>query len=159
MTPAIFSSFYCNLLHLEKRISRDAMLEDLTLAHWAKGRCHYRPAGCLGVDWGDLWRCVACVCLSSSQAVAITWKMPRNSFAVRGSLPFSDADTLLRFRMEISLKISSMPTPLYICFFFYQQTSTITRRVTAAIEVASSVVHRKECCFRGIKNPRIGKGK
>ena len=50
--------------------------------------------------------------------------------------------------MEISLKLESMPT---LCrSAFLPADTTITRRVTATIEVASSVVHRKEYYFRGI---------
>ena len=44
--------------------------------------------------------------------------------------------------MEISLKLESMPT---LCrSAFLPADTTITRRVAATIEVASSVVHRKE---------------
>ena len=42
---------------------------------------------------------------------------------------------------------------LQICFL--PADTTITRRVAATIEVASSVVHWKEYCFRGIKNNNI----
>ena len=38
---------------------------------------------------------------------------------------------------------------------FLPADTTITRRVAATTEVASSVVHRKEYCFRGIKNNNI----
>ena len=59
----------------------------------------------------------------------------------------------LQADMEISLKLESMPT---LCrFAFLPADTTITRRVAATIEVASSVVHRKEYCFRGIKNNNI----
>ena len=52
--------------------------------------------------------------------------------------------------MEISLKLESMPT---LCSSaFSPADTTITRRVVATIEVAPSVVHRKEYCSRGIKN-------
>ena len=52
--------------------------------------------------------------------------------------------------MEISLKLESMPT---LCRSAFLPADTIiTRRVATTIEVASSVVHRKEYCFRGIKN-------
>ena len=55
--------------------------------------------------------------------------------------------------MEISLKLESMPT---LCrSAFLPADTTITRRVAATIEVASSVVHRKEYCFRGIMNNNI----
>ena len=49
--------------------------------------------------------------------------------------------------MEISLKLESMPT---LCrSAFLPADITITRRVAATIEVASSVVHWKEYCFPG----------
>ena len=55
--------------------------------------------------------------------------------------------------MEISLKLESMPT---LCrSAFLPADTTITRRVVATIEVASSVVHREEYCFRGIKKNNI----
>ena len=55
--------------------------------------------------------------------------------------------------MEISLKPESMPT---LCrSAFLPADTTITRRVAATIEVASSVVHRKEYCFLEIKNNNI----
>ena len=55
--------------------------------------------------------------------------------------------------MEISLKLESMPT---LCrSAFLPADTTITRRVATTIEVASSVVHRKEYCFQGIKNNNI----
>ena len=55
--------------------------------------------------------------------------------------------------MEISLKLKSMPT---LCTSaFLPADTTFTRRVAAAIEVVSSVVHRKEYDFRGIKNNNI----
>ena len=55
--------------------------------------------------------------------------------------------------MEISLKLESMPT---LCrSAFLPADTTITRRVAATIEIASSVVHRKDYCFRGIKNNNI----
>ena len=55
--------------------------------------------------------------------------------------------------MEISLKLESMPT---LCrSAFLPADTTITRRIAATIEVASSVVHRKEYCFWGIKNNNI----
>ena len=55
--------------------------------------------------------------------------------------------------MEISLKLESMPT---LCrSAFLPADTTITRRVAATIEVAPSVVHWKEYCFRGIKNNNI----
>ena len=58
--------------------------------------------------------------------------------------------------MEISLKLESMPT---LCkSAFLPADTTITRRVATTIEVASSVVHRKEYCFRGIKNNNIFPG-
>ena len=58
-----------------------------------------------------------------------------------------------RMDMEISLKLESMPT---LCrSVFLPADTTITRRVAATIEVASSVVHRKEYCFGGIKNNNI----
>ena len=52
--------------------------------------------------------------------------------------------------MEISLKLESMPTRCRSAFL--PADTTITRRVVAIIEVASSVVHRKEYCLRGIMN-------
>ena len=63
----------------------------------------------------------------------------------------------LQVDMEISLKLESMPThPPSVDLLFDQQTdTTVTRRVAATIEVASSVVHRKEYCFQGIKNNNI----
>ena len=55
--------------------------------------------------------------------------------------------------MEISLKLESMPT---LCrSAFLPADTTITRRVAATTEVASSSVHRKEYCFREIKNNNI----
>ena len=55
--------------------------------------------------------------------------------------------------MEISLKLESMPT---LCRpAFLPADTTITRRVAATIKVASSVVHRKEYCFRGIAYNKI----
>ena len=55
--------------------------------------------------------------------------------------------------MEISLKLKSMPT---LCrSAFLPADTTITWRVAATIEVASSVVHRKEYCFQRIKNNNI----
>ena len=52
-------------------------------------------------------------------------------------------------RMEISLKLESMPT---LCrSAFLPADTTTTRRVAETTEVASSVVHRKEYYFRGIK--------
>ena len=55
--------------------------------------------------------------------------------------------------MENSLKLESVPT---LCrFAFLPADTTITRRVAATIEVALSVVHWKEYCFRGIKNNNI----
>ena len=56
--------------------------------------------------------------------------------------------------MEISLKLESMPPTLSRSAFLPADT-TITRRVAAAIELASSVVHWKEYYFRGIKNSNI----
>ena len=55
--------------------------------------------------------------------------------------------------METSLKLESMPT---LCrSAFLPADTTITRRVTATIEVASSVAHQKEYCFRRIENNNI----
>ena len=55
--------------------------------------------------------------------------------------------------MEISLKLESMPT---LCrSAFLPADTAITRGVAATIKVASSVVPRKEHCFRGIKNNNI----
>ena len=54
-----------------------------------------------------------------------------------------------QFHMDISLKLESIPT-LYRSAFLPAET-TITRRVVATIEVASSAVHREEYCFRGLR--------
>ena len=55
--------------------------------------------------------------------------------------------------MELFLRLESMPT---LCrSAFVPADTTITRRVAATTEVAPSVVHRKEYCFRGIKNNNI----
>ena len=59
----------------------------------------------------------------------------------------------LQADMEIPLKLESMPT---LCrSAFLPADTTITKRVAAIIEVASSVVHRKEYCFWEIKNNNI----
>ena len=60
----------------------------------------------------------------------------------------------LQADMEISLKLESIHT-LCRSAFLPADTTTITRRVAATIEVASSVVHRKEYCFQGIKKNNI----
>ena len=49
--------------------------------------------------------------------------------------------------MEISRKLESLPT---LCRSVFLPADTITRRVAATIEVASSVVHWKEYFFGGI---------
>ena len=61
--------------------------------------------------------------------------------------------------MEVSLKLESTPT-LWRSAFLPADT-TITRKVVATTDVASSVVHRKEYCFGGIENiyPRPPKKK
>ena len=55
--------------------------------------------------------------------------------------------------MEISLKLESMLT--FCRSAFLPADTTITRRVAAIIEVASSVAHRKEYCFSRINNNNI----
>ena len=60
-----------------------------------------------------------------------------------------------RIDMGISLKLESMPTLYRSAFLPADTTIRPTGRVAATIEVASSVVHRNEYCFRGIKNNTI----
>ena len=50
---------------------------------------------------------------------------------------------------------NSRAYPPSVDLLFLPADTTITRRVAATIEVVSSVVHRKEYCFRGIKNNNI----